>query len=308
MNGENAVAVVEKPEQDKEVLSIVEVAKSLTITNHDEYLFVDQFLVKTSALKKRIVGRWEKAKKAAKAAHAAICDSENSELGLAEEAYDIAKKLKIVYEGEQEKIRAAEEARLNKIAQEKAEALAKEEARLQKIEDDRLAAERQVEIDRAAKLAADAAAKAEREGNARAAQKILDDAAAAETKARHLAEAAAQKARQDAEAAARRPVYVAPVDLAKDLPKAQTTSQTRWSANVTDPMFVLKAVTAAISLMAKAKTPAGIKAHADLVQAQEDLGFMAYSSVALSGQAKAGSPYVNGVRRLGGVSFNSRRV
>ena len=50
---------------------------------------------------------------------------------------------------------AAEEARLNKIAQEKAEAEAKEAARLQKIEDDRLAAERQVEIDKAAKIAAE---------------------------------------------------------------------------------------------------------------------------------------------------------
>ena len=87
---------------------------------------------------------------------------------------------------------------------------AKEAARLQKIKDDRLAVERQIEIDRQAKAAAEAAAKAEKEGNARAAQKILDDAADAEKKA--LDDAASEKKRleKEREAAANRPVYVAP--------------------------------------------------------------------------------------------------
>ena len=310
-------AIIERPEKDQEVASIVDVAKSLTITDHASYLFVDAFLVKTSALKKRIVSRWEKAKKAAKAAHAAICDSEGAELGLAEEAYTIAKKLKLGYEAEREKLHLAEKSRLNKIALEKAEAERAEAARLQKIEDDKAAAARQVEIDRQAKAAAEAAAKAEKEGNARAAQKILDDAAAAEKRA--LDDAAAEETRlqKEREAAARVPVYVKPVELARDLPKAQTTSSTRWAATVggtredgskTDPLFVLKAVQSALKLMSRAKTADGIAAYEGLAQAEKDLGYMEYKQTALNGQAKAGSPYTNGVLKLGGVSFNSRKV
>ena len=314
---EKSTDIAAIPEKDPEVMTIVDVANKLTITNYDEYLFVDTFLIKTSALKKRIVGRWEKAKKAAKAAHAAICDSEGAELGLAEEAYTIAKKLKIGYEEAKEAERKAEEDRLNKIAQEKAEAEAKEAARLQKIKDDRLAVERQIEIDRQAKAAAEAAAKAEKEGNARAAQKILDYAADAEKKA--LDDAASEKKRleKEREAAANRPVYVAPVKIAQDLPKSQTNSQTRWSAVVggvnedgskRDALFVLKAVQSALKFMEKAKTPAAMTAAEDLRQAEKDIAYMVYNQVAVNKLAVAGSPYVNGVLKLGGVAFSSRKV
>ena len=89
---EKSTDIAAIPEKDPEVMTIVDVANKLTITNYDEYLFVDTFLIKTSALKKRIVV--DGIRTGGKAAHAAICDSE-APIRTGEEAYNIAKKLKI---------------------------------------------------------------------------------------------------------------------------------------------------------------------------------------------------------------------
>jgi hypothetical protein len=142
-----------------------------------------------------------------------------------------------------------------------------------------------------------------------AAQAVIDAAAEVERKRTEALAKIAEKKGNDAESEALRAAtpVLAP-RLSADIPKASTAFQTRWSADVTDPLFVLKAVQSALVLLSKAKTPAGIKAHADLVQAEKDLAYMGYVQTSISKLAVAGSPYINGVLRLGGVSFSSRKV
>lgn len=93
-----------------------------------------------------------------------------------------------------------------------------------------------------------------------------------------------------------------------DVPKRATVVQMRWSANVTNPAFVSQAIAEAMKFIDKAKTPEGKAAAALLRQAHEDVAFMAYNAVALGAQAKNGTPYVNGVKKLGGVAFAQRPV
>lgn len=191
---------------------------------------------------------------------------------------------KAVVDQEDSHLNVIEEAR--RIGKQKLAAWEDEQERLAKIEQDRLDAE--------------------------ARKKAEDDALAAAA----LAEKSGDTEKAEALLAA--PVYVPPTPrLSADVPQRSTTVQTRWSATVggvredgstTDPLFVLKAVSAALAFMEKAKTPAAIKATADLRQAEKDLAYMVYNQVAVNKLAVAGSPYVNGVLKLGGVAFVSRKV
>ncbi len=145
------------------------------------------------------------------------------------------------------------------------------------------------------------------------ARKKAEDAAIA---AAALAEKNGDKEKAEAIMAA--PVEVAPtMRLSSMVPTRTTMVQTRWSAIVggqredgskTDPLFVLHAVQAALKFMEKAKTPAAQAATEDLRQAEKDLVYMVYDQTGVNKLAVKGSPYVNGVLKLGGVSFQSRKV
>lgn len=108
--------------------------------------------------------------------------------------------------------------------------------------------------------------------------------------------AKAEALRQEAPAQAPR---LAPPVLERD-----TVVSTRWGATVTDAIFVLNAIKAANKLLVKAKTPDGLKAAAQLLQAEQDAAFLVYNQVALNQFATS----TKGAVKLGGVAFSSRKV
>ncbi len=135
------------------------------------------------------------------------------------------------------------------------------------------------------------------------AQKEADDRAQTQALA---AEKAGDKAL--AQAIVNEPARPEPRKISADVPKRSTTVSLRWGASIHNPQFVAQAIVAAQVFMDKARTPEAQAAAALLRQAHEDVGFMAYDTTALGGVAKNGSPYINGVKKLGGVSFAQRAV
>jgi hypothetical protein len=135
------------------------------------------------------------------------------------------------------------------------------------------------------------------------AQKEADDRAQAQALA---AEQAGEKTL--AQAILNEPARPEARKISTDVPKRSTNVSLRWSATVANPQFVSQAIAAAQVFMDKAKTPEAKAAAALLRQAHEDVGFMEYNAVALNAQAKNGTPYVNGVKKLGGVTFAQRPI
>lgn len=138
------------------------------------------------------------------------------------------------------------------------------------------------------------------EAKRQADEKAQAEALALENKGDHAAAAAV------VQEAANSPAPL--LKVKSSVPKASTVFSTRWTATVTDPNFVLTAVRKALVFMEKAKTPEGKAATEELRQAEKDLAFMTYNQVQLNGQAKAGTPYTNGVLKLGGVTFTSYKA
>lgn len=149
-----------------------------------------------------------------------------------------------------------------------------EQERLQRIEEERLA----------------------KEAKAKTEQEALDRAAALEAQGDH--EAASAAVDEAALAPAPRPVVESYV------PKSSSVFSTRWSATITDPLYVLKAIEAAGKVLAKSKTKDAQEACDLLRQAHTDAKYMTYDQVALNRQATA----TKDALKLGGVVFSSRKV
>lgn len=105
-------------EQENKALAI---AKAMVITNDAELVEADRFCVKLLALEKLIKSDFKASKEAAFAAHRAITDQESAHLAKVQEPRTIIKPKIAAYQKSQEEARAAEEKRLQAIADKKAE-------------------------------------------------------------------------------------------------------------------------------------------------------------------------------------------
>ena len=127
---DNAIAVPETQAVDAKALSSVEKARGMIITTAEDFKGADNFCVGLKELEKEIVSTFKDAKDKAFAAHRAVCAAEAKHLEPIQEARKIVKAKMIEWSDEQEKLRIAEEKRLQAEAKKKAEddALAAAEA------------------------------------------------------------------------------------------------------------------------------------------------------------------------------------
>lgn len=127
-------------------------------------------------------------------------------------------------------------------------------------------------------------------------EEALAKAQALEKQGNH--EAAAAVIEEAAQAPAPRP------QVESYVPKSSSVFSTRWSATITDPLFVLKAIEAAGKVLSKSKAKDVMEAAEILRQAYNDAKYMVYDQVALNRQATATKEAL----KLGGVTFSSRKV
>jgi hypothetical protein len=141
-----ATEIVRVEELRAEVAPIVSIAGALVVSTPDEYRVAGEAAISLQAAEKRIVAFFKPRKAASRAVWQRDCDDESQLLDPVKQARDIIQNKQTTYRAEQERIRAAEQARLQAEADEAArrerERLEKEAAKLKTPEkrEERLAA------------------------------------------------------------------------------------------------------------------------------------------------------------------------
>jgi len=208
-----ALKVVKTDEVEGRALSIVDQAKAVTVTDAETYTAAGALWKQIGEMIKEVKDAFDPICEAANRAHKAATAKRASFLDPLTAAQKSVKGLMEAWDAEQERLRKAEEARLE--AERKAE-----EERLRKIELDKIEADRKAEEERLL----EAAAAAEKAGNTEKAEELT--AQAIET---------TERAQQETSFVASAPLATVPVKVQKDVPKIVGGPVFRevWSAKVT---------------------------------------------------------------------------
>jgi hypothetical protein len=111
------ININEEEKIQEEINPLVETATAMTVSTVRDKERAVEFVKEINTSIKKVKSFFEPMKKAAKAAHAAICDRENEVLGVAENAKKMALQKVSYFDQEQERIRREEEAKLREKAQ-----------------------------------------------------------------------------------------------------------------------------------------------------------------------------------------------
>ena len=222
MTAEAALKVAETNEVEGRALSIVDQAKAVKVTDAETYTAAGTLWKQIGEMIKEVKDAFDPICEAANRAHKAATAKRASFFDPLTAAQRSVKGLMAAYDAEQERIRKAEEARLE--AERKAE-----EERLRKIELDKIEAEARAEEERLL----EAAAAAEKAGNTEKAEELT--AQAIET---------TERAQQETSFVASAPLATAPVKVQKGVPKIVGGPVFRevWSAEVMDIKALCRAV------------------------------------------------------------------
>lgn len=219
---ETALKIVETNEVEGRALSIVDQAKAVKVTDAETYTAAGALWNQLGDMIKEVKETFDPICKKAYEAHQEATKKRASFLDPLTAAQKSVKGLMAAWDAEQERIRKAEEARLE--AERKAE-----EERLRKIELDKIEADRKAKEERLL----EAAAAAEKAGNTEKAEELTVQAI--ET---------TERANQESFFVASAPVPIAPVKVQKEVPKLKGGPVYRevWSAEVTDIKALCRAV------------------------------------------------------------------
>jgi hypothetical protein len=208
----------------KEVATLEEMTRTVAVRNPEERTAVYQLVQSVKTKKRMIVDFFADSKAKANAAWKAIVGMEKNEVDKLDAFEAAGKRAILIYDQEQERIRQAEQRRLQAIADEQARK-EREKAEAE--------ARRQREIEEAARRKAEEARRAAEAANAAERAKLIREAEAADRKAA----AASAKAENQTETAA---AVVAPVVTIAPVAVKQAGESTRdiWHFRVIDAALV----------------------------------------------------------------------
>jgi hypothetical protein len=216
--GETALKLVETEPVEQKALTIVDQAKAVKVVTAEDYTAAGALWKQIGDMIKEVKDTFDPICDAAHKAHTAATQKRSKYLDPLTAAYKSVKGLMSAWDGEQTRIRKAEEARLEALRRAEEEKRRNEELA-------RLEAERKAEEERLL----EAAMAAELAGDNTTAEALT--LAAVQTTA---------EAKQEAAAIQAEPVYVAPVVLPKATPKLQggPIYKTIWKYRITDPLMI----------------------------------------------------------------------
>jgi len=215
---EAALKLVETQPVEEKALSIVDQAKAVKVIDPETYTAAGAIWKAIGDMIKEVKETFDPICEAAHQAHKKAVEKRSKYLDPLTTAQKSVKSLMSAYDAEQERIRQAEQRRLEEIARKEEEARRKEE-------EDRLKAEAEAEELRLLEQAQAAEAAGDKE-----------TAEALATAAVEVTETA----KQDAAVLKAEPVYVAPVVIPKAVPKMQggPVYRTVWKARITNESII----------------------------------------------------------------------
>lgn len=217
MSAEPALQLVETEPVEEKALTIVDQAKAVKVIDSATYTAAGSLWKAIGDMIKEVKDTFDPICDAAHKAHKQAVEKRSKYLDPLASAQKSVKQLMSAYDAEQERVRQAEQRRLEEIAR-------KEEAERRLVELERLEAERKAEEERA--LAA--AIQLEKLGDMNA----VDDAL-------RVAGDKQAEAQQEAAAIQAEPVYIPPVILPKETPKIQGLSfRTAWKYRITTEALI----------------------------------------------------------------------